>query len=321
MSEDSLSFIITEEDQKNFKRLDAYLAEKCSDISRTNIKKLFEQGKIESQFKLEIKKLPPVGTSITITIPAPAQTDLIPENIPLEILYEDEYLMIINKPAGLVVHPAPGNYTGTLVNAILYHCKDLKGIGHEMRPGIVHRLDKGTSGIMVVAKEQTTHTGLVELFSTHDIQRKYEAICLGTQMPDQDIAKSLIARNPGNRLKMTSKVSTGKEAITHLKVLEKFKYFSHIELTLETGRTHQIRVHMSELYNSPLLNDHTYGRIKEERRLYSTKIKHLLLGYEHPFLHAKILGFKHPKTKKDLYFESAPPEIFSKTLEQLRLEL
>ena len=318
MSEEVLKLIITDEDHNNFKRLDAYLADKCTDISRTNIKKLFEQGKIKSTQKLEIKKLPPIGTEINIIIPEPAQTNLIAENIPLEILYEDEYLMIINKPAGLVVHPAPGNYTGTLVNAILFHCDDLKGIGHEMRPGIVHRLDKGTSGVMVVAKEQTTHTALVELFSSHNIERKYEAICLGTQLPDKDTAKSLIGRNPGNRLKMTSKVTNGKEAITHLKVLEGFKYFSHIELTLETGRTHQIRVHMSELYNSPLLNDHTYGRIKEERRLYSTEVKHLLLNYEHPFLHAKILGFKHPKTKQNLFFETAPPDIFITVLNQLR---
>ena len=193
----------------------------------------------------------------------------------------------------------------------------MKGIGDEKRPGIVHRLDKGTSGIMVIAKEQKTHEGLVNLFSTHDINRKYEAICLGSKLPESDTATSLIGRNPNNRLKMTTQVNKGKEAITHIKKLHEFKNFTHVELTLETGRTHQIRVHLSELYNSPIINDSTYGRLKEEQYFYNHKLKDLLKNYDYPFLHAKVLGFVHPITKKELYFESRPPEIFSQVLQYL----
>lgn len=318
MDEKSLTFKITEDDLHEFKRLDAFLSYKCSDLSRTMIKKLYQEGKIQSKNKVELKKMPTLGTEVSILIPPPADVDILPENIPLDILFEDEYLIIINKPAGLVVHPAPGNYTGTLVNAILYHCNDLKGIGHEKRPGIVHRLDKGTSGIMVIAKEQKTHEGLVNLFSKHDISRTYQAISLGTRLPSEDTVKTLIGRNPHNRLKMTINVNQGKEAITHLKTVEVFEHFSHVELTLETGRTHQIRVHLAEHYNSPILNDSTYGRSKEEQHFLSSKLKKLLADYEHPFLHAKILGFTHPITKEKLYFEQELPPIFQKVLKLLR---
>lgn len=318
MDEKSLTFKINEDDLEEFKRLDAFLSHKCSDLSRTMIKKLFQEEKILSKNKIELKKMPALGTIITIYIPPPADVDILPENIPLDILFEDEFLLIINKPAGLVVHPAPGNYTGTLVNAILFHCNDLKGIGHEKRPGIVHRLDKGTSGIMVIAKEQKTHEGLVNLFSKHDISRTYQAISLGTRLPPQDTVKTLIGRNPHNRLKMTININQGKEAITHLKTLEVFEQFSHVELTLETGRTHQIRVHLAEHYNSPILNDATYGRFKEEQHFLSSNLKKLLAGYEHPFLHAKILGFVHPITKENLYFEQEPPTIFQEVLKLLR---
>jgi 23S rRNA pseudouridine1911/1915/1917 synthase len=312
------TLLIAKDDLQKFKRLDAFLACSLPDMSRTLIKKIFLEGHITSSQKLELKKMPPAGTKITIILPAPAPTTIIPQDIPLDILYEDEYLLIINKPAGLVVHPAPGNFDGTLVNAILFHCHDLKGIGNEMRPGIVHRLDKGTSGIMVVAKEQKTHEGLVRLFSTHDIERKYQAICLGTKLPPKTTLESTIGRNPSNRLKMSSNVKHGKKAITHMQVLEVFSKFSHVELQLETGRTHQIRVHLCELLNSPILNDHTYGRTKEENYLLSNKIKTRLKDYSHPLLHAKLLGFIHPITQKKILFEVEPPQIFQDTLELLR---
>ncbi len=316
-SVEKIQLTINQQDLSEFKRLDAFLANKFPEYSRNLIKKLFEDGHITSDTKLELKKMPKAGTIINFLPPDPVSTDLKAENIPLEILYEDEYLMIINKPAGLVVHPAPGNYEGTLVNAILYHCKDLKGIGNEMRPGIVHRLDKGTSGIMVIAKEQKTHEGLVKLFGAHDINRKYEAICLGTKLPDQQTLTSLIGRNPHNRLKMSTKIEHGKNAITHLKTLSHFDKFSHVELTLETGRTHQIRVHLSELLNSPILNDQTYGRSKEEQHFLDHRLKKLLKDYEHPFLHAKQLGFIHPITKEELFFEKDPPDIFQHVLKIL----
>lgn len=309
---------ISQDDIEQFKRLDACLSSKLPDISRSLIKKLFEDGAFSSSAKLELKKMPPAGTKISFDAGEPKEVGLEPENIPLEILFEDEYLIIVNKPAGLVVHPAPGNYTGTLVNAILHHCPTLSGIGNEKRPGIVHRLDKGTSGIMVVAKEQRTHAGLVELFSTHTIERKYEAICLGARVEPAGVLDAPIGRSPHNRIKMAANVENSKKAITHFKVIEFFEKFSHLELTLHTGRTHQIRVHLSQLLNNPILNDYTYGRIKEEKEKLPSTIKGLIKDYEHPFLHAKILGFKHPITKNDLYFESKPPKIFQDVLNELK---
>jgi 23S rRNA pseudouridine1911/1915/1917 synthase len=319
--EESLYFTISQEDLEQFKRLDAYLAHKTTDISRSLIKKLFLNNHFRSDQKLELKKMPKLGTQIEFIIPEPEAVDIPPQDIPLDILFEDQHLIIINKQAGLVVHPAPGNPDGTLVNAILFHCKDLKGIGNEKRPGIVHRLDKGTSGIMVVAKDHRTHEGLVKLFSTHDIERKYEAICLGSRLPSSERLESLIGRSQFNRLKMATEVKNGKNAITFMTLLETFSRFSHVELKLETGRTHQIRVHLAELMNSPILNDLTYGRTKEEKRFQSTKLKSILKEYEYPFLHAKLLGFIHPITKEKLLFKTNPPQIFLDILTQLRSEI
>jgi 23S rRNA pseudouridine1911/1915/1917 synthase len=317
-SSEVIQLTISEEDIANFKRLDQFLAKSFPELSRSLIKKLYEDGHIQADTKLELKKMPKVGTEISFTPPTFNETDLIPENIPLEILYEDDHLIIINKAAGMVVHPAPGNYTGTLVHAVLYHCPSLEGIGNEKRPGIVHRLDKGTSGIMVVAKNQKTHEGLVKLFSTHDINRKYQAIALGVKIPQTDHIKTMIGRNPHNRLKMSTKVKHGKEAITHVKVLEYFQNFSHVELKLETGRTHQIRVHLCEVLNSPILNDEMYGRQRDEQRVMPSKLKALLKDYEFPFLHAKTLGFKHPITGEYLEFNQEPPMIFQETLKVLK---
>lgn len=310
--------IITEEHLGEFKRLDAFLADHITDYSRSLIKKFFDEGLFTSSTeKLILKKMPSLGTIIEFELPTLKETDIIPQDIPLEILFEDEHLIIINKPAGLVVHPAPGNSDGTLVNAILFHCPNLSGIGNEKRPGIVHRLDKGTSGIMVVAKNQKCHEGLVELFSTHDIDRYYEAIVLGERLKSEVKLESLIARHPRNRLKMSTKVKEGKNAITHLKVLKFYKGFSHVELKLETGRTHQIRVHLSELLNAPIVNDPLYGLEKEEKLKSNSAIKQLLKDYEHPLLHAKTLGFIHPITKEKLLFEIAPPSIFQDVLNAL----
>lgn len=315
-----LSFKIHQSDLDSFKRLDAWLASKIPDLSRSLIKKLFEQGSISSadEIKLELKKMPPVGTTINLEVPPPKDVNIAPQNIPLEILFEDEDLIILNKEAGMVVHPAPGNYDGTLVNAILYHCPDLKGIGNEKRPGIVHRLDKGTSGIMVVAKSQVCHEKLVNIFQAHDIDRYYEAIVLGAKLPPSQTLNSTIGRSPYNRLKMAANVRNGKAATTHLKVLEYFKHFSHVELKLETGRTHQIRVHLNDLLNCPILNDPLYGRPKEEAHFLSSDCKALLKDYDYPLLHAKVLGFTHPISGEKLYFEKPAPEIFQKVLKSLK---
>jgi 23S rRNA pseudouridine1911/1915/1917 synthase len=241
-------------------------------------------------------------------------TDLVPENIPLEILFEDDYLIIINKPAGLVVHPAPGHYTGTLVNAILYHCPDLRGIGAERRPGIVHRLDMGTSGVMVVAKDHKAHEGLVSLFSTHDIERKYEAIVGGKPATHSGTIKTTIGRHPTHRQKMAANVKNGKTAITHYKTLKQYDGHAHVELRLETGRTHQIRVHMSQVLHTPILCDPVYGGSDSHFKKVPESIKQKLIDYPYQLLHAKELGFIHPITKEKLHFISPPPEIFQMAL-------
>jgi 23S rRNA pseudouridine1911/1915/1917 synthase len=264
-----------------------------------------------------MNKMPPAGTVIEIEVPPPIPSDLIAENIPLEILYEDPHLIIINKPVGLVVHPAPGHYTGTLVNAILYHCPDLKGIGAEKRPGIVHRLDMGTSGVMVVAKDHATHEGLVQLFSTHDIDRKYEALIAGTPNVLSGTLSSTIGRHPTNRLKMTANVKTGKKAITHFQVLDQYENCTHIELKLETGRTHQIRVHMAQLLNCPVLCDPVYGSGSSHLRKLPEGVRKMLEDYPYQLLHAKELGFIHPITKVKLHFTAPAPEIFHKVIQAL----
>jgi 23S rRNA pseudouridine1911/1915/1917 synthase len=314
---DSLVITVENQDREEFKRLDQFLAKKLSQFSRSTIKRLFEDQDITSvNAKLELKKMPPSGTVIEIEVPPPIPTDLIPENIPLEILFEDPHLIVINKPAGLVVHPAPGNYTGTLVNAILYHCPDLKGIGSEKRPGIVHRLDKGTSGVMVIAKDQQTHEGLVNLFSIHDIERKYEALALGRPKQLSGTITTTIGRHPTNRLKMSANVQNGKKAVTHYKLLESHENVSWIELQLETGRTHQIRVHLSQILQTPILCDPIYGSEGQIRRI-SALLSQQLDHYPHQLLHAKELGFVHPVTKEKLHFKSPPPLIFQNALKTL----
>lgn len=309
---------VTSEDREAFKRLDVYLVHKLPQFSRSTIKRLFEAEEISSEtISLSLNKMPPAGTKIEIEVPPPVPSDLVAENIPLDILFEDAHLLIINKPVGMVVHPAPGHYTGTLVNAVLYHCPDLKGIGAEKRPGIVHRLDMGTSGVMVVAKDQATHEGLVQLFSTHDIDRKYEALIAGSPNSLSGTISSSIGRHPTNRLKMAANVKTGKKAITHFQVLKKFDNCTHIELKLETGRTHQIRVHMAQLLNSPVLCDPLYGSGSSHLRKLPEEIRQKLEVYPYQLLHAKELGFVHPITKQKLHFTAPPPVIFQTVLQAL----
>ena len=319
--EDFLSLTITNEDRETFKRLDQFLAEKAVGFSRTFLKNLFLKEQIivsdESpvQCNLELKKMPPVGTIVQILVPPMLPSTALPENIPLEILYEDEHLVFVNKPAGLVTHPAPGNYTGTLVNAILYHCKDIQGIGDQKRPGIVHRLDKGTSGIMVIAKTQACHEGLVLLFSSHDIERCYEALVMKNRCQSYGTIESNIDRDPHNRLKMKTNTTRGKKAITHYKVLEMFEKHFHMEYVLETGRTHQIRVHTSEILRMPIIGDLTYGSPNEQMMKLGSEFKELFNGYPYPLLHAKTLGLIHPITKEKLRFEVPPPPLFQSLLD------
>lgn len=316
---EDLELEITKDDLVNFKRLDHLLTSRFPEYSRSFLKNLHENDLIyrEDNQKLELKKVPPAGTKIIIELPPPIPLEALAENIPLQILFEDEDLVVINKPAGMVTHPAPGNYTGTLVNAILYHCPDLKGIGNVKRPGIVHRLDKGTSGVMVVAKTQKAHENLVAMFSKHDLERVYE--CLTYHVPNLASGKieSTIGRSPTNRLKMAANVKNGKRALTYYKVLKSNQLFAHVECKLETGRTHQIRVHLSQILKTPLLNDETYAQVSKQKENLPSKIVELLENYEHPFLHAKILNFNHPISGKKLEFFQEAPSIFN----QVKMEL
>ncbi len=316
-----LNFTITEVDRANYKRLDQFLTDKIPQHSRNFLKNLFLADNITlsedspfQDYNLELKKMPPIGAIVQVMMPPLMEADAKPENIPIEILFEDEHLVFVNKPAGLVTHPAPGNYTGTLVNAILYHCTDIKGVGNQKRPGIVHRLDKGTSGVMVIAKTQACHEGLVLLFSSHNLERKYEAIIMGTKFDPHGIIKSTIGRDKNNRLKMKANVTKGKNAITLFNILEKFKNHSHMEFKLETGRTHQIRVHASDVLRKPLLGDSLYGSPKDQLLRLGPLYQELIGDYPHPFLHAKSLALTHPITGEKLQFEVPAPKIFQDVL-------
>lgn len=309
-----IEVIISTEISSEFKRLDVflndYLNQQGLSVSRTEIKSLFEKGLITSETeKLSLKKIPKVETKISITIPAIAETELIAQNIDIQILYEDKDLVIVNKHQGLVVHPAPGHPDGTLVNAILYHCPDIEGVGDEKRPGIVHRLDRGTSGVMVIAKNTKCHRLLVEMFSHHDLERRYNALTIGKEPPVGGTLKSMIGRHPNHRIKMSTRTkSNPKEAITHYNLMASRDNIHLVECKLETGRTHQIRVHLTELLNLPLIGDELYGNVKTQKNLLPEALKSISLEY--PYLHAKLLAFDHPITKEHLKFETPPPSRF-----------
>lgn len=314
--EEVFEFEILQEHCDQYKRIDQFLADKLENVSRTLLKKYFEAGFISAVSiedlpeKVELKKMPPVGTKVIVQIPEAETIDAKPENIPIDILFEDEHLMIINKEAGMVVHPAPGNYSGTLVNAILFHCPSLGTIGDKKRPGIVHRLDKGTSGIMVVAKNQKAHEGLVKLFSTHDIERKYHCIAMGINFPVGGTIDKSIGRHQTNRLKMSIDAKQSKQAITHYRLLKQYDKCALLEMTLETGRTHQIRVHLSQVLKRPILADALYGNPGENLQRLSEQAANIVKNYPYPFLHARELGFVHPITQEKLFFEIEPPQVF-----------
>lgn len=287
-------------------RLDKYLAQCLVDYTRSFLQKQIEQESVRVNGKAVGCKYPvKLNDEIEITIPEPVEVDIIPEDIPVEIVYVDEDLMVINKPQDMVVHPAPGNYTGTLVNALLYHCKDkLSGINGEIRPGIVHRIDKDTSGLLMIAKNDKAHLGLSEMLKTHDITRKYHAIVYGNFKESEGTIELPIGRSPQDRKKMAI-VQGGRHAKTDYRVIECFKNFTYVELTLHTGRTHQIRVHMKAI-GHPLLGDPVYGPTKS------------MFGLDKQMLHAKVLGFKHPITEQMLYFESELPVYFTSVIDRLR---
>ena len=302
--------------EESGQRLDAFCAEAAS-ISRSNAARLIEEGNVSVSGRCEPKKYQiKAGDEIEITIPECKEPQTLPEDIPLDVVYEDEDIIVINKPKGMVVHPAPGNYSGTLVNALLYHCRDsLSGIGGVMRPGIVHRIDKDTSGLLVVAKNDEAHAALSEELKYHGIEREYRALVIGGFKEDSGTVNYPIGRHPVDRKKMAVLPGdeNAREAITHYEVLARYGNISYLALKLETGRTHQIRVHMSYVGHA-LLGDEVYQKTKTQ---FEKKHPSLFKGQA---LHAKRLTLTHPKTGERMAFECELPEEFKKALELMKSE-
>ena len=277
-----------------------------AEVTRSHAAKLIESGNVLIGEKTASKndKIQN-GAKIIITLPEPVSYDVKPENIPLDIIYEDDDLLVVNKPKDMVVHPAAGNFEGTLVNALMYHCKDsLSGINGVMRPGIVHRIDKNTSGLLMVAKNDFSHNHLAAQIKEHSFTREYEAVVYGNLKNDTGIVNAPIARHPVKRKQMAVTSSGGRDAVTEYTVLERFGNFTHVRLKLKTGRTHQIRVHMAYL-GHPVAGDDVYGPKKVITKL----------GGQ--CLHAKKIGFIHPKTNEYMEFDSPLPEYFAKFLKEL----
>ena len=291
--------------QNDTDRLDKYISKQKEELSRAMIQKLIEEGEIlvngivqKASYKVQ------EGEKITINIPEAKETDIKAQDIPLNIIYEDNDILVVNKPKGMVVHPAIGNLDGTLVNAIMAHCKDnLSGIGGELRPGIVHRLDKDTSGLLIVAKNDKAHINLSEQIQNREIKKVYLALVRGIVPENEATINMPIGRSTKDRKKM-SVDKKGKVAITHFKVLERFHKYTYLEVIIETGRTHQIRVHMAEI-GHPVVGDYTYSNGKNE------------FNVEGQMLHAKSLDFKHPITGKLMHCEAPLPEYFNKILVEL----
>lgn len=297
------------------KRLDVYVSE-ALEISRSNAQSLIEKGLVTVNQAVKPKNYKlSAGDNIEITETEPKELEVTAENIPLDVVYEDDDIIVINKPSGMVVHPAPGNESGTLVNALLYYCKDsLSGINGVIRPGIVHRIDKDTSGLLVVAKNDDSHIFLSSLLKEHRIKREYHAILIGHLKEASGTVTTYMARHPIDRKKMAvvSPAREGaREAITHYEVIEEYPGYTYAKMELETGRTHQIRVHMSYL-GHPLVGDETYGGGKTQ---FEKSNRSLIDGQA---LHAKRLTFIHPRTKEEMSFECPLPNNFKMLLEKLK---
>ena len=296
-------------------RLDVCVAA-LGDITRSAAQRLIEEGNVTVNGRIANKKYKvSAGDTVEIVVPAPVAVDLAAEDIPLDVVYEDADIIVINKPSGMVVHPAPGNESGTLVNALMAHCGDsLSGINGEIRPGIVHRIDKDTSGLLVCAKHDDAHVFLSSLLKTHDIRRVYHAVVVGNLKEDTGTVNAPIARHRTDRKRMAvypAGTADAREAITHYRVLERYPGFTYAEMRLETGRTHQIRVHMSSI-SHPLIGDPVYGGGKTP---FEKKHARLLDGQ---CLHAAELTFPHPRTHRQMTFHAPLPENFQRVLAILR---
>lgn len=291
----------------NNMRIDRFISERMSDTSRSYIQKLIKDELVTVDSKVvksnyKVKE----GEWVEIVLPEPVSLDIEAENIPLDILYEDSDVLLVNKPKDMVVHPSAGHITGTLVNALLYHCKDsLSSINGVMRPGIVHRIDKDTTGILIICKNDKAHNCIAEQLKVHSITRRYHALVWNNITDDTGTIDAPIGRHPVDRKKMAINHKNGKQAVTHYKVLERFGQYTYIQCELETGRTHQIRVHMASI-GHPLVGDPVYGPAKQPFKT------------DGQMLHAKVFGFIHPSTNDYMEFETDLPEYFQLILEKLR---
>lgn len=287
-------------------RLDVFLKQNIEEISRTYIQKLIKDGYAnvngtvpKTNYKVN------AGDKVCLNVPETEEPDIVAQEMPLDIVYEDDDVILINKPKGMVVHPASGHYTGTLVNGLMHHCKDnLSGINGVLRPGIVHRIDMDTTGILIACKNDVAHQKISEQLKEHSITRRYRALVYGVIKEDEGVVNAPIGRHPIDRKKMAINPKNGKNAITHYRVLERFREYTYIECELETGRTHQIRVHMASLHH-PLVGDQVYGPEKNPFHL------------QGQCLHAMVLGFVHPRTHEYMEFCADLPQYFSELLKKL----
>ncbi len=301
---DTRTLLVSENDVSS--RIDKFISENIEELTRSAVQNIIENGgvsvlgkAVKKNYKLR------VGDLVLVNIPEPVELDVSAEDIPLDIVFEDEHLLVVNKPKGMVVHPAAGNYSGTLVNALMFHCKgNLSGINGVIRPGIVHRIDKNTSGLLIVAKTNAAHLGLAQQIKEHSFTRIYEAVVYGNVKNDTGIVDAPIGRHPNDRKKMCVTEKNSRNAVTHYEVLERLNGFTHLRLKLETGRTHQIRVHMAYL-GHPVAGDDVYGPKKCISKLCGQ------------CLHAKVIGFVHPITKEELYFDSPLPDYFVNFLKSI----
>jgi 23S rRNA pseudouridine1911/1915/1917 synthase len=310
------SILVTAKSQG--RRLDQFLSEADLNLSRSQAKKLIEAG----SFLLDQKPTKPsahlkAGDVVSGILPLPKPLSLIPESLPLTILYEDSSIIVIDKPPGMVVHPAYGNPSGTLVNALLYHCKDLGGINGVLRPGIVHRLDKDTSGVMVVAKDDEAYHQLTKQFKNRTVEKVYLAIAYGRFAKDEGLIDSAIGRHPSQRKRMSIRAKKGRPAITRWRVIERLNGFTLLEILPQTGRTHQIRVHLSSI-GRPLLGDPVYGRKGRPGSIHDPMLKECVQRMDRQALHAHRLGFNHPRTGESVQFVSPIPQDMKGLLSFLR---
>ena len=318
MNEENETIVIAAENAGQ--RLDAFLAAAIPELTRSAVQRLIEQGQVLLDGKVvKASHKLSAGELVAVTIPAPEPASAVAEDIDLDILFEDADVIVVNKTAGMTVHPGAGVNSGTLVNALLGHCSDLSGIGGEVRPGIVHRIDKDTTGILVVAKNDAAHEGLARQFSEHTVKRVYYALVFGSPRSDKGRIEGIIGRHPVDRKKMSGKARHGRNAVTHWQVIARYPEVTLLKLKLETGRTHQIRVHLSEA-GHPLLGDSVYGGDARLGNVKDAKLKSLVRELGRQALHAKVLGFIHPCKREYVEFTTDLPKDMQRIIDYLEKE-